>query len=119
MFATHARRHIMCEAHIITVGNIICPTGQTSFKKRQNSVEFCRFLLVELRGVEPLSENNLTGLSSGAVCYLHSLAEAGTNTLDGLVASLCMVRAKLNVLMFTTQITPCTRLVVLPGRMGA
>ena len=30
MFATHVRRHIMCEAHIITVGNIICPSGQTS-----------------------------------------------------------------------------------------
>ena len=43
--------------------------------------------LVELRGIEPLSENNLTGLSSGAVCYLHSLAEAGTNTLIGLVES--------------------------------
>ena len=45
------------------------------------------FLMVELRGIEPLSENNLTGLSSGAVCYLHSLAEAGTNTLIGLVES--------------------------------
>ena len=32
MFATHVRRHIMCEAHIITVGNIIC-RRQTSFKK--------------------------------------------------------------------------------------
>ena len=32
--------------------------------------------LVELRGIEPLSENNLTGLSSGTVCYLHSLTEA-------------------------------------------
>ena len=39
---------------------------------------------MELRGIEPLSENNLTGLSPGAVCYLHSLAEAGTNTLIGL-----------------------------------
>ena len=46
-----------------------------------------RAFLVEPRGIEPLSENNLTGLSSGAVCYLHSLAEAGTNTLIGLVES--------------------------------
>ena len=34
------------------------------------------FCMVELRGIEPLSENNLTGLSSGTVCYLHSLTEA-------------------------------------------
>jgi len=32
--------------------------------------------LVEPRGVEPLSENNLTRLSTGVVCYLHSLSEA-------------------------------------------
>ena len=35
-----------------------------------------RYHLVELRGIEPLSENNLTGLSSGGVCYLHSLTVA-------------------------------------------
>lgn len=44
-------------------------------------------LLVELRGVEPLSENNLTGTSPGAVCYFHSLGGTGTNTLTALVAS--------------------------------
>ena len=33
--------------------------------------------MVELRGIEPLSESNLTGLSPGAVCYLHSLGAAG------------------------------------------
>ncbi len=43
--------------------------------------------VVELRGVEPLSENNLTGTSPGAVCYLHSLGGTGTNTLTVLVAS--------------------------------
>ena len=43
--------------------------------------------LVELRGIEPLSESNLTGLSPGAVCYLHSLGAAGTDTLRTLVAS--------------------------------
>ena len=62
--------------------------------------------LVELRGIEPLSENNLTGLSSGAVCYLHSLAEAGTNTLSGLVESSCMGGATLTRRTVTTQITP-------------
>lgn len=43
--------------------------------------------MVELRGIEPLSESNLTGLSPGAVCYLHSLGAAGTDTLRTLVAS--------------------------------
>ena len=33
-------------------------------------------LLVELRGIEPLSENSLTGSSPGADGYLHSLAAA-------------------------------------------
>ena len=57
-------------------------------KKNQQSQSIAGFFfLVELRGIEPLSENNLTGPSSGAVCYLHSLAEAGTNTLIGLVES--------------------------------
>ena len=44
-------------------------------------------VLVELRGIEPLSESNLTGLSPGAVCYLHSLGAAGADTLRALVAS--------------------------------
>ncbi len=43
--------------------------------------------LVEARGIEPLSESNLTRTSPGAVCYLHSLIPAGTNTLRDLVAS--------------------------------
>ena len=43
--------------------------------------------MVELRGIEPLSESNLEGTSPGAVCYLHSLIPAGTNTLRDLVAS--------------------------------
>ena len=43
--------------------------------------------MVEVRGIEPLSESNLEGTSPGAVCYLHSLTAPGTNTLCGLVAS--------------------------------
>ena len=62
--------------------------------------------MVEVRGIEPLSEGNLEGTSPGAVCYLHSLDRAGTNTLPALVASLCMVRAKLSALTVSTQITP-------------
>ena len=45
------------------------------------------YYLVEPRGIEPLSEGNLEGLSPGAVCYLHSLSRPGTNTLPELVAS--------------------------------
>ena len=43
--------------------------------------------LVEPRGIEPLSESNLERTSPGAVCYLHSLIPAGTNTLRKSVAS--------------------------------
>ena len=62
--------------------------------------------VVELRGVEPLSENNLAGTSPGAVCYLHSLGGTGTNTLTVLVASLCMVRAKLTARTVPTKSHP-------------
>ena len=47
----------------------------------------CNMVLVELRGIEPLSESSLTGTSPGADDCLHSLAVAGTVTLYGLVAS--------------------------------
>ncbi len=43
--------------------------------------------MVEMRGIEPLSEGNLTRLSPSAVCYLNSLIRAGTNTLPESVAS--------------------------------
>ena len=62
--------------------------------------------MVEMRGIEPLSESNLEGLSPGAVCYLHSLTLPGTNTLQGLVASLCVVHSKLCARTVSTQITP-------------
>ena len=58
------------------------------YEKCREKVEFlATFLLVEPRGIEPLSESNLERTSPGAVCYLHSLAPAGTNTLWDLVAS--------------------------------
>ena len=63
-------------------------------------------MLVEPRGIEPLSESNLERISPGAVCYLHSLIPTRTNTLRDLVASSCMARAKLSVRTFSTQITP-------------
>ena len=43
--------------------------------------------LVEVRGVEPLSESTLTGTSPGADGCLHSLVPAGAVTLRDLVAS--------------------------------
>ena len=63
-------------------------------------------LMVEPRGIEPLSESNLERLSPGAVCYLHSLIPSGTNTLTASVASLCMVRSTLCARTVSTQITP-------------
>ena len=63
-------------------------------------------ILVEMRGIEPLSESNLERLSPGAVCYLHSLIPSGTNTLRDLVASLCVVWAKLTIRTCSTQMTP-------------
>ena len=66
--------------------------------------------MVEMGGVEPPSENALTGTSPGADGYLHSLAAAGAVTLRSSVASLCMARAKLCVLTFTTDRRP------IPGR---
>lgn len=51
--------------------------------------------LVEAAGVEPASESSLTGISPSAVHCFHSLTVTGRDTLYGLVASSCMVRAKL------------------------
>ena len=65
--------------------------------------------MVEMRGVEPLSENALTGTSPSAGGHLHSLAPAQADMLKGLVASLCMVRSKLCALMFTTNRRPVPR----------
>ena len=62
--------------------------------------------MVEAGGVEPPSENNLTGTSPGAVCYLHSLIRTRADTLPNLVASSCMARAKLTVRTVSTKITP-------------
>ena len=44
-------------------------------------------VLVEMRGVEPLSESTLTGTSPGADGCLRSLARAGAVTLGDSVAS--------------------------------
>ena len=44
------------------------------YRKKDGTQQDAILLLVEMRGIEPLSENNLTRLSPGAGGYLHSLA---------------------------------------------
>ena len=61
--------------------------NRKKIKVRNHLYQRLRTFVVELRGIEPLSENNLTGTSPGAVCYFHSLGAARTNTLRVLVAS--------------------------------
>ncbi len=56
-------------------------------KKQPRNVNLGCLRMVEPRGIEPLSEGNLTRLSPSAVCYLHSLIPTGTNTLRESVAS--------------------------------
>ena len=77
-----------------------------SKKKRQISVEICRFFLVEARGVEPLSENTSSGTSPGADGSLHSRTMTQAVMLHGLVASFVMPGAKLTPVTCTTQVTP-------------
>ena len=81
----------------------------TDFRYKITVILLCQndgYSLVEPRGIEPLSESNLERASPGAVCYLHSLIPAGTNTLRESVASWCMVWAKLTIRTVSTQITP-------------
>ena len=52
-------------------------TAKPSRQSRLHSRRvLCNIVVVELRGIEPLSENSLTGLSPGADDCLHSLAGA-------------------------------------------
>ena len=67
-------------------------------------------MLVEMRGVEPLSESTLTETSPGADGSLHSLAQAHAVMLKNLVASSFMICAKLSIYTFTTRRRP------IPGR---
>ena len=52
-------------------------TAKPSRQSRLHSRRvLCNIVVVELRGIEPLSESNLTGLSPGADDSFHSLAGA-------------------------------------------
>ena len=74
---------------------------------------------MEAGGVEPPSENSLTGTSPGAVCYLHSLARTGTDTLPSLVASWMHGTGKAYRTHVLYSDHTQARLVDLPGRMAA
>ena len=56
-------------------------------RKSSQIEEIWELKLVEVRGVEPLSEKTSSETSPGADGYLHSLAPARAVTLRGLVAS--------------------------------
>ena len=74
--------------HYANMAVALMPQGFWDIEKSTMvSYQNHRAYMVELRGIEPLSESNLTRLSPGAVCYLHSLCRTGTNTLTALVAS--------------------------------
>ena len=47
----------------------MCYSIRNKKKVDKFRVEICQLILVEVRGVEPLSENNFTGLSPGADGY--------------------------------------------------
>ena len=66
--------------------------------------------MVEMRGVEPLSESTSTETSPGADGSLHSLVRAHAVMLAVLVASWFMICAKLSIFTFTTSRRP------IPGR---
>ena len=56
------------------------PSNHWESKKKPATIAVAGFLiLVEVRGVEPLSESTLTGLSPGAVKFLHSLPVMALN----------------------------------------
>ena len=61
------------------------------------------YFIVEVTGIEPVSESALTETSPGAVGHLHSLILPQADKLQDSVASLCVVRAKLTARTFTTR----------------
>ena len=80
-----------------------CSKSRKTKEKAQNHCGLGLWQMVEMGGVEPPSESVLTGTSPGADGHLHSLIPAQAVTLLDLVASLCMVHAKLCVRTFTTE----------------
>ena len=81
--------------------------------------DYTKMVMVEVGGVEPPSENRLTGTSPSAVCYFHSLTPTGTNTLRRLVASLMHGTGKAYRAHVLHSNHTRARLVDLPGRTAA
>ena len=81
---------------------VLCNTQDGHFDIDLKEVSSLKGQLVEAGGVEPPSENSSSGLSPGADGYLHSRAMTQAVMLHGLVASLCMLEAKLTPVTCTT-----------------
>lgn len=81
---------------------VLCNTQDGHFDVDLKEVSSLKGQLVEAGGVEPPSENTSSGTSPGADGYLHSRAMTQAVMLHGLVASLCMLEAKLTPVTCTT-----------------
>ena len=89
---------------------VLCNTQDGHFDVDLKEVSSLKGQLVEAGGVEPpsancpheASENTSSGTSPGADGYLHSRAMTQAVMLHGLVASLCMLEAKLTPVTCTT-----------------
>ena len=81
---------------------VLCNTQDGHFDVDLKDVSSLKGQLVEAGGVEPPSENTSSGTSPGADGYLHSRAMTQAVMLHGLVASLCMLEAKLTPVTCTT-----------------
>ena len=77
---------------------VLCNTQDGHFDIDLKEVSSLKGQLVEAGGVETPSENT----SPGADGYLHSRAMTQAVMLHGLVASLCMLEAKLTPVTCTT-----------------
>lgn len=81
---------------------VLCNTQDGHFDIDLKEVSSLKGQLVEAGGVEPPSENTSSGTSPGADGYLHSRAMTQAVMLHGLVASLCMLEAKITPVTCTT-----------------
>ena len=78
-------KNVLAATYIYSSGKSANPH---EYKKTRNHNGYgFSFSLVELRGVEPLSESALTGLSPGAVRFQHSLPAKTPDRLCGSVES--------------------------------
>lgn len=96
--------------HDASICKVISKNGQVHKKTIKKKIHYFLMLkssgfyniMVEVTGIEPVSESALTETSPGADGHLHSLILPQAVMLQDLVASSCVVRAKLTVRTFTT-----------------